>query len=248
MTEAAARETLSIGEKITHAIAIKTVFTLNLFGMAVPISDTILWSWVVILILGLGSWALTRRLKEIPGKTQAAVEYFITFMEDFAQQNMGHHGRTWAPFISTLGLFILVANLLPVLTPVGGFGYEPPFIIRPLTRDINVTAGLAIMVIVTVLLAGLRYRGPIGWLKSLLKPVPFMLPFNLLEYGIRPLSLSLRLFGNILAAFIIMQLIEAVAPVAFPPVLGLYFDFFDGIIQAVVFTYLSTIFIAEAIE
>jgi F-type H+-transporting ATPase subunit a len=75
-----------------------------------------------------------------------------------------------------------------------------------------------------------------------------MLPFNLLEYGIRPLSLSLRLFGNILGAFVLMRLIEMVMPVFLPPIFGLYFDLFDGIIQAVIFTYLSTVYIAEAIE
>jgi F-type H+-transporting ATPase subunit a len=75
-----------------------------------------------------------------------------------------------------------------------------------------------------------------------------MLPFNLMEYLIKPLSLSLRLFGNILGAYIIMQLIEAVMPVVMPPILGLYFDLFDGLIQAVVFSFLSTIYIAEAIE
>jgi F-type H+-transporting ATPase subunit a len=103
-------------------------------------------------------------------------------------------------------------------------------------------------VIVTVFFAGLVYKKPLGWLKSLVKPSPIMLPFNLLEYAIKPLSLCLRLFGNILGAYIIMQLIEAVAPVIFPPIAGLYFDLFDGLIQAVVFAFLSTIYIAEAIE
>jgi len=248
MSEGKAGEALTIGERITHAIGIKTVFTIDLFGLSIPISDTMLMSWAVILILGLASWALTRRLKEIPGKTQVSVEAFVNFIDDFAEQNMGHHGRTWAPFIGTLGLFIFTANILPVLTPVGGFGYEAPFIIRPLTRDINVTAGLACLVIATVIVSGLVYKGPVGWLKSFLKPVAFMLPFNILEYGIKPLSLSLRLFGNILGAFIMMQLIEMIVPVGLPPIFGLYFDLFDGLIQAVVFTYLSTIFIAEAIE
>jgi F-type H+-transporting ATPase subunit a len=75
-----------------------------------------------------------------------------------------------------------------------------------------------------------------------------MLPFNIMEYAIKPMSLCLRLFGNILGAYIIMLLIESVAPIAFPPLAGLYFDLFDGLIQAVVFAFLSTIYIAEAIE
>lgn len=248
MNETAVKESLSIGERITHAIQIKTIFIIDLFGIQIPISDTMIMSWIVMAILGIGSWILTRRLREMPTKPQIVVEAFVQFIDDFAVQNMGHHGRPWAPFIATLGLFIFTANILPVFTPVGGFGYEAPFIIRPITRDINVTAGLAVFVIVTVIVAGLRYKGLLGWLKSFLQPVAFMLPFNILEYGIKPLSLSLRLFGNILGAFIMMQLIEMIIPVGVPPIFGLYFDLFDGLIQAVVFTYLSTIFIAEAIE
>jgi F-type H+-transporting ATPase subunit a len=75
-----------------------------------------------------------------------------------------------------------------------------------------------------------------------------MLPFNLMEYVIRPTSLCLRLFGNILGGLIIMRLIEAVAPVAVPPVISLYFDFLDGLIQALVFAFLTTLFVAEAVE
>jgi F-type H+-transporting ATPase subunit a len=77
-----------------------------------------------------------------------------------------------------------------------------------------------------------------------------MLPFNLLEYIIRPASLCLRLFGNILGGYIIMLLIEQALPVPIilPAALSLYFDFFDGLIQAVVFTFLTTLFVAEAVE
>lgn len=144
--------------------------------------------------------------------------------------------------------FLIIANLAPLVTPVGGFGFEPPFIIRPLTRDINITAAFAVVVILTVFAASFRYKGVGGFLKSLVSPMPFMLPFNLMEYLIKPFSLALRLFGNILGAYIIMQLIEAVVPVVMPPIFSLYFDLFDGLIQAVVFSFLSTIYIAEAIE
>jgi len=125
---------------------------------------------------------------------------------------------------------------------------EPAFVIKPLTRDINVTAALAVIVIVTVFLSSIVVRGPVGYLKHLMHPTPVMLPFNIMEYAIKPMSLCLRLFGNILGAYIIMLLIEAVAPAFVPPVAGLYFDLFDGLIQAVVFAFLSTIYIAEAVE
>jgi F-type H+-transporting ATPase subunit a len=127
---------------------------------------------------------------------------------------------------------------------------EPPFVIKPPTRDINLTAAMALLSIMIVLIGGLRARGIKGWVVNLLHPTPMMLPFNLLEYIIRPLSLCLRLFGNILGGLIIMLLVELALPipVVIPVALSLYFDFFDGLIQAVVFSFLTTLFISEAIE
>ena len=239
---------LSISEKITEGISIKTVFTIHAFGLNVPISDTVISTWVIMAILILAAVLLTRRLREIPKKPQLLLEAFIGFINDFVTETAGHHGKDFAAFLGTIFIFLIAANLAPMLTPIGGFGFEPAFVIKPLTRDINVTAAFAVTVIVTVFLSTFRYKGVKGWLKSLVSPSPVMLPFKLMEYAIKPLSLCLRLFGNILGAFIIMKLIEIVAPVVFPPIAGLYFDLFDGLIQAVVFSFLSTIYIAEAIE
>jgi F-type H+-transporting ATPase subunit a len=246
MNEAA--KALSIGERIKEGIGIKTVFTIHAFGYSVPISDTVVATWIIMAVLILASLLLTRKMREIPKKPQLLLEAFIGFINDFVTENAGHHGKDFAAFLGTIFIFLIAANLAPMLTPIGGFGFEPAFVIKPLTRDINVTAAFAITVIVTVFLSSIVYKGPKGYLKSLVSPIPIMLPFNLMEYAIKPLSLCLRLFGNILGAFIIMQLIEAVAPVFVPPILGLYFDLFDGLIQAVVFAFLSTIYIAEAIE
>jgi F-type H+-transporting ATPase subunit a len=239
---------MSISEKITEGIGIKTVFTIHAFGYSVPISDTVVSTWIVMGILILGAFILTRRMREVPKKPQLLLEAYIGFINDFVTETAGHHGRDFAAFLGTIFTFLLVANLAPMLTPMGGFGFEPVFVIKPLTRDINVTAAFAATVIVTVFFSTFRYKGVKGFFKSLVSPSPVMLPFKLMEYGIKPLSLCLRLFGNILGAFIIMKLIEIVAPVFFPPLAGLYFDLFDGLIQAVVFSFLSTIYIAEAIE
>jgi F-type H+-transporting ATPase subunit a len=243
-----AHEAMSISEKITEGMGIKTVFTIDAFGYSIPISDTVISMWIVMAILIAAAFILTRRMREIPKKPQLLLEAFIGFMDDFVKEKIGHHGRTFLPFLGTIFIFLIAANLAPMLTPIGGFGFEPAFVIKPLTRDINVTAAMAIIVIVTVFVSSIAYRGPIGYIKSLVKPTPVMLPFNIMEYAIKPMSLCLRLFGNILGAYIIMLLIESVAPIAFPPLAGLYFDLFDGLIQAVVFAFLSTIYIAEAIE
>jgi F-type H+-transporting ATPase subunit a len=243
---------LSISERIMEGIKTETVFTIHLFGANIEISDTIVSMWIVMAVLILAAFLLTRKLREIPKKPQLLLEAFVGFISDFVKENVGHHGKDFVAFLGTIFTFLIVANLAPMLTPVGvsigGFVAEPVFVIKPLTRDINVTAAFAVTVIVTVLISGIRYKGPIGWLKGLASPIPIMLPFNIMEYAIKPLSLCLRLFGNILGAYIIMLLIEAVMPLAFPPIAGLYFDLFDGLIQAVVFAYLSTIYIAEAVE
>lgn len=252
-TAAVAHEAPSIGERIVEGMGIKTVFTVKAFGVEIPFSDTVVATWIVMGIIILAAFILTRRMREIPKKPQLLLEAFIGFMDDFAKEKIGHHARTFLPFLGTIFVFLLVANLAPLLTPVGAGVYfgghiEPPFVIKPLTRDINVTAALAAIVIVTVFFSSLVVHGPIGYLRHLAHPTPVMVPFKIMEYAIKPMSLCLRLFGNILGAYIIMLLIESVAPFVVPPLAGLYFDLFDGLIQAVVFCFLSTIYIAEAVE
>jgi F-type H+-transporting ATPase subunit a len=249
----AAHESLSISERIIEGMGIKTVFTIHISGLEIPVSDTVISTWIVMAVIIAAAFILTRNMREIPKKPQLLLEAFIGFMDNFAKEKIGHHARTFLPFLGTIFIFLIVGNLAPMLTPVGagvyfGGGIEPPFVIKPLTRDINVTAALAVIVILTVLFSSIIIRGPKGFLKHLLHPTPVMLPFNIMEYAIKPMSLCLRLFGNILGAYIIMLLIEAVAPVLVPPIAGLYFDLFDGLIQAVVFAFLSTIYIAEAVE
>jgi len=239
---------MTIGEKINEGIAIKTVFTVNAFGLSIPISDTVIMSWIVMAGLFVFAFLATRRLKEVPRGFQSLLEGFYDFANKFLEENIGHHGKDFVPFLGSVFLFLCTANLLPIFTPVAGFGFEPLFELKPLTRDINVTAAFAIVTMIVVVYSSIHYKGVGGFIKSFAKPLPFMVPFNALEYVVKPLSLTLRLFGNILGAFIIMRLIEAIVPVGVPPILSLYFDLFDGLIQAVVFTFLSTVYIAEAIE
>ena len=104
------------------------------------------------------------------------------------------------------------------------------------------------MSIILVEYAGIHQKGVKGFLKSFAEPIIIMLPMNILEVFIRPLSLCMRLFGNILGAFVIMELIKIVAPVFVRVPLSLYFDLFDGFIQAYVFVFLTSLFIKESIE
>ena len=125
---------------------------------------------------------------------------------------------------------------------IGLFGLKPP------TKDLNVTAALALMSIILVETSGIRSKGLKGWLKSFADPSPVIAPMNLLEVIIRPLSLCMRLFGNVLGAFVIMELIKQLLPVALPVPFSLYFDIFDGLLQAYVFTFLTSMFIQEKIN
>ena len=116
------------------------------------------------------------------------------------------------------------------------------------TKDINVTASLAIMSIVLIEVAGIRSKRVGGWLKSFAEPMALIAPINVLEIFIRPLSLCMRLFGNVLGSFVIMELLKMIVPVFVPAVFSCYFDIFDGLIQAYVFVFLTSLFMREALE
>ena len=235
-----------------EALEIRTIFTLTMFGMRVPITETVIVSWLVMLILIVVSLIVTRKLREIPTGPQAILETAVDFLNNFTNDQFGSFARHLAPYIGSLFLFLLVANIIPVISPLEfkAFGREflPPFMIRPPTRDINVTAALAAISILLVLVCGFAARGVGGWFKRLLHPFPMMLPFNIMEYVIRLISLALRLFGNILGGLVMMGLIEGLFPVALPMIFSLYFDFFDGMIQAAIFVFLTSLYISEAVK
>jgi F-type H+-transporting ATPase subunit a len=241
--------------KVWFSIPIPGGRPVSLFGLeisSIDINETVIISWLVMAILIIVSLLLTRKLRQIPRGAQIILEAAIEFLNKLSREHFGGRAKTYGPYIGTIFLFLLLANLIPVFSPLSIplFHIEPDFVIKPPTRDINLTAALAVVSILMVLIGGLRARGIKGWAKNLLHPVPMMLPFNLLEYIIRPASLCLRLFGNILGGFIIMLLIEKVlpVPVLIPVILSIYFDLLDGLIQALVFTFLTVLFVAEAVE
>jgi F-type H+-transporting ATPase subunit a len=243
---------MNLGQEIEEALDFVTVISFRVFGYTFNINETIIISWISMAVLIIGALLLTRRLRTVPRGAQTLLEAAVEFLNNFSKQQFGRWAKIYGPYIGTVFLFLVVVNIIPVLSPIGvsfgGHYYKPLFTIKPPARDINLTAALAIVSILLVLFSGLLARGPRGWVKNLLNPIPMMLPFNLMEYVIRPVSLCLRLFGNILGGFIIMRLVEAVVPVVVPPFLSLYFDFLDGLIQALVFAFLTTLFIAEAVE
>jgi F-type H+-transporting ATPase subunit a len=233
-------------------LEIKTIFTISAFGHAIPITETVVVTWLVMLILIAAAFVLTRGLREVPRGVQCLLESGVEFLNGFSKSRFGPWAHFLGPYIGTLFLFLLFANIIGVISPIEvsvfGFDFHPPFTIKPPTRDINVGAALALISIVLVLVCGFKGRGFKGWFTGLLYPVPMMLPFNILEYAIRPLSLCLRLFGNMLGGFVLMHLIERLFPLALPMLASLYLDFLDGIIQATVFTFLTILYIGEAMK
>jgi len=235
-----------------EALGIKTIFTFTLLGYNIPVTETVIVSWAVMLILITGSFILTRKLKEVPSGAQAILETGVEFLNNFSKNQFGKFAKYLGPYMGALFLFLIISNIIGVISPIEikAFGREfrPPFMIRPPTRDINVTAALAVISISLVLICGFAARGFAGWFKRLLHPLPMMLPFNIMEYGTRLISLALRLFGNILGGFVMMHMIEGLIPIAIPMVFALYFDFFDGLIQAAIFVFLTSLYISEAVE
>lgn len=225
-----------IRERLMEELQNPIVFTIPVLD-GIPVSQSVVVSWLVMAVLIAASLLLTCRLKvRGPGRIQAGLEMAVEFLNQFAVSNMGERGSRFAPYLGTVGLYIFLCNV------IGVFGLAPP------TKDINVTAALAVMSALLIYGAQFRYRGLAGGLKKFAEPMPILLPINLMEIVIRPLALCMRLFGNILGAFIIMELVKMLVPVVVPVPLSLYFDLFDGGIQAVVFVFLTALFTGESIK
>ena len=225
-----------IQEKLLEELQNPVLFTIPVFG-GIPISQSVVVSWIVMAVLIGASLLLTRRLRvRDPGRIQAGLEMGVELLNNFASSSVGKHGAAFAPYLGTVALYILLCNI------IGIFGLVPP------TKDLNVTAALAIMSGVLIYGAQFRYRGLRGGLKKFSQPMPLLLPINLMEVIIRPLALCMRLFGNILGAFIVMELLKMMLPVALPVPFSIYFDLFDGGIQAIVFVFLTALFTGEGIK
>lgn len=223
-------------EDLLEQLDVQTVFTIPLFG-GIEIAESVVVMWIIMAALVLLSILLVRNLKvENPGKKQLFLEVCIGKFYGFFEDLLGEKGKGYIPYLMSVGLFIGVANL------IGLFGFKPP------TKDLNCTIALAAMSIILVEFAGIRSKGVKAWAKGFTQPVAIITPINVLEIFIRPFSLCLRLFGNVLGAFVIMELIKAVVPMVVPLVFSFYFDIFDGLIQAYVFVFLTSLYLKEAIE
>ncbi len=222
--------------ELVEKLNVDVAFTIPLFG-GIDIYESVVATWVVMAILVLLSLWLTSGMSvENPKKKQLVAETIVTKFDDMISGMLGPEAKEYTTYLETVILFIGLANILGLL------GFKPP------TKDLSVTIALAVMSIVLIEAACIRRKGVGGWLKSKTQPMAIVTPINLLEIIIRPLSLCMRLFGNVLGAYVIMALIEFILPVGLPIIFSLYFDIFDGFIQAYVFVFLTALFIQEAVE
>ncbi|WP_211293321.1 F0F1 ATP synthase subunit A [Brunnivagina elsteri] len=205
-----------------------------------------LTSWFVIGILVIASLAATRNIQKVPSGIQNLMEYALEFIRDLAKNQIGEKEyRPWVPFIGTLFLFIFVSNWSGALIPWKLLRLPEGELAAP-TNDINTTVALALLTSLAYFYAGFRKRG-LGYFKKYIEPTPILLPIAILEDFTKPLSLSFRLFGNILADELVVGVLVLLVPLFIPlPVMAL--GLFTSAIQALVFATLAAAYIHEALE
>lgn len=213
----------------------KISFTIPIFG-GIPVPTSVVVTWGIMALLMILTLIFVKNLKRVPKGPQIYVETVVGFINNFFWNILGKEGKRYVPYLGTVTLYLACANV------IGIFGFTPP------TKDLNVTVGLAIMSIILIEYSGIHAKGKRGYIKGFAEPMAILAPINVLELFIRPLSLCMRLFGNILGGFVVMELIKIVMPVIIPIPFSFYFDIFDGFIQAYVFVFLTSLFMKEKME
>ncbi len=227
-----------IAESILELLDFSGVFTITLGGFQIPITKAVINLLITVLLMPLIAILLAKGREMRPGRLQAGVESLIGMLENLCRSSGLNEAQTreYAPFAGGLFMYILVSNLLSV------------FSLEPAAVNPAFPIAMAFFDIICIIIWGIHFVGLKGFFKSLVSPMGFMLPFNLLDYIIKPISLAFRLFGNIFGASILIAFLKAVVPLFLPQILGLWFDIGDGIIQAIVFMYLSINYVGEIVE
>ncbi|BCX11362.1 MAG: ATP synthase subunit a [Thermosynechococcus sp.] len=203
-------------------------------------------TWFVMGILIAVAFAASRNIQRVPSGIQNLMEYALEFIRDLTKSQMGEHEyRAWVPFVGTLFLFIFVCNWSGALVPWKLIELPEGELAAP-TNDINTTVALALLVSLAYFYAGLRKRG-LKYFTKYIEPTPVLLPIAILEDFTKPLSLSFRLFGNILADELVVSVLVLLVPL-FVPLPVMVLGLFTSAIQALVFATLAATYIGEAME
>jgi F-type H+-transporting ATPase subunit a len=207
------------------------------FGM-LKINATLVYTWIEMALLTLGSWWARRGLMAHPlaalNRVQNAWESLLSIIRSQVAQIAGEDPDYYFPFVCTLFLFISVANLLSLVP-----GCHSP------TASLSTTAALAVAVLLATPLYGIQRHGLKGYLAHYLQPTPLMLPFHLLAEVTRTVALSVRLFGNAMSGTLIVGLLLSLVPLFFPILMQLL-ELLIGQVQAYIFAVLATVYLASA--
>jgi len=200
------------------------------------LNATIVTTWLVMALLTLLSWLVTRRLSSDTDlqRAQNLLEVLVTGIRDQIRQVSQQDPGRYLPFVGTLFMFIAASNLLNVVP-----GYIAP------TVSLSTTTGLAICVFVAVPVFGVAHEGPVDYLRRYLRPTWLMLPFNIVAEISRTVALAVRLYGNMMSGTVIAAILLSLTPFFFPIVLQLL-GLLTGMIQAYIFAVLSMVYIASA--
>jgi F-type H+-transporting ATPase subunit a len=202
----------------------------------VVITSTVVTTWVIMAVIWLLAWLVSHRLRIEPGPVQTAVEGIVSSIEDAVTAVAPQHARQIMPFIGSLWVFLVVANLSGLIP-----GVHAP------TRDLSATTALAIVVFLSTHWFGIRIQGLKAYLRHYLTPSPILLPFHLISEITRTVALAVRLFGNMMslemAALLILLVAGFLAPV---PILMLHIV--EALVQAYIFGMLALIYVAGGIQ
>lgn len=229
---------------VTESFMIKGIFKYTVFGQEVWITTTHVCILIVMLILMIFALCANRAMKkakEVPSGLQNVVELIVEKLDGIVKASMGEHARGWLNYIGTIFIFILMSNF------AGIFGLRPP------TADYGVTLPLGIMTFCLIHLTKFRTTKPKTIWKDMCSPLPpwlpIWLPINIISDIAVPISLSLRLFANVLSGTIMMALVYGLLgwiSTVWPAALHVYFDLFSGAIQTYVFCMLTMTYIGGA--
>lgn len=221
---------------IHHLLAYKFM------GQTVYITTSHVCMFIIIITIMIFALVARKKImhaKEVPTGLQNVVEFAVETLQGFVNSSMGQHGKKYINYVGTLFLFILLSNIS------GLFGLRPP------TADYGTTFSLALITFVMIQYNNIKYN-KLGAITGLFQPIWFLFPINLIGEIATPVSMSLRLFGNVMAGTVMMALYYGLLPIfakiGIPAALHVYFDLFSGAIQAYVFAMLTMVFITQKIE
>jgi len=214
----------------------------QLWGIKIPMGGvnyvTVLMTWLVMAIIIIAALIIVRRLREVPTRFQLVVETLARFFDGLVKDALGRSDRAYLPLIGTLFIYLCLSNWIGIIP-----GLEEP------TRDINTPLSLGIMGFFIWHSSGMRAKGIFGYIKEFFQPIFFMMPLNLVGEFAKVISISFRLFGNIMGGAIIIIVVSYLLHFLVVPILlNGFFGLFVGSVQAFVFTMLYLTYISVAVR